>query len=308
MGAEVGCGLECDFIMHDIQIVVRPARSEDIERIMQFRDHARRVAAHVGYEDLVQMVRRGDCLVADTGPLLWGFVCVSGYQSSLALVRGLGLINGWRIDDGLSHLLRPLERAMRERDVRFLMHLAVDVWLAAPLMRQGFIPHDYIIHFERAVPPEPVLPHYALPDVELRPVLPHEIQALTLLDHQAFDWPWQFSSGELVKWLMLADRMVVLDHEGELVGYACTQVHGEQAQIVRLAVAPSWQGKGLGRYLLADALEFLRAREVRFVTLNTQWHNTTSQRLYKGFGFRAVGRRIPVLLKDLVGEYGERVE
>jgi ribosomal-protein-alanine N-acetyltransferase len=285
--------------MHDIQIIVRPARTADVERIMQLRDHARRVVMHFGYEDLMQMVRRGNCLVAYTGPLLWGFACTSSYQKNLSMLRGLGLINGWRIDDGLTYLLRPLEDLLLERDTRFLMHLAVDMWLSAPLMRQGFVPHDYIIHFERAAPLRPMTPDFITPDVILRALGPHEITALTLLDHQAFDWPWQFSSGELVKWLMTADRLVVLEREEQLVGYSCVQVHGENAQIVRLAVAPQWQGHGYGRYLLADALDFAAGKGVMHITLNTQWHNVTSQRLYKGFGFRAIGRRIPVLIREL---------
>ena len=285
--------------MHDIQIVVRPARPDDVERIMQLHQHARRVVMHFGYEDLMQMVRRGNCLVADTGPLLWGFACTSSYQKDLAMLRGLGLINGWRIDDGLSHLLHPLEAELLARGMRFLMHLAVDVWLAAPLMRQGFVAHDYIIHYERAAPVRPMLPEFTLPDVTLRSLGPHEISALTLLDHEAFDWPWQFSSGELVKWLMTADRLVVLEEDGRLVGYSCVQVHGEQAQIVRLAITPDRQGKGYGRYLLADALDFAASKGAMHITLNTQWHNVTSQRLYKGFGFRAIGRRIPVLIKEL---------
>ena len=285
--------------MHDIQIVVRPARPADVERITQLRQHARRVVMHFGYEDLMQMVRRGDCLVADTGPLLWGFACTSSYQKELAMLRGLGLINGWRIDDGLTHLLHPLEGELLARGQRFLMHLAVDVWLAAPLMRQGFVAHDYIIHFERAAPLHPMLPDFTRQDVTLRSLGPHEISALTLLDHQAFDWPWQFSSGELVKWLMTADRLVVLEQEKQLVGYCCLQVHGEQAQIVRLAIAPDQQGKGYGRYLLADALDYAARRGAMHITLNTQWRNVTSQRLYKGFGFRAIGRRIPVLIKEL---------
>lgn len=285
--------------MHDIQIIVRPAQAADIERIMQMRQHARRVVMHFGYEDLMQMIKRNACLVADTGPLLWGFVCTSVYQKNLVMLRGLGLLNGWRIDDGLSHLLRPLESMLRAREDRFLMHLAVDVWLAAPLMRQGFVPHDYIIHFERSAPPRPLLPDFTIPGVRLRALGRHEISELTLLDHQAFEWPWQFSSGELVKWLMTADRLVVLEHEQQMVGYACVQVHGEHAQIIRLAIAPAWQGRGFGRYLLADALDFIAERGATYVTLNTQWQNVTSQRLYKGFGFRAIGRRIPVLIKDL---------
>lgn len=285
--------------MPDIQIIVRPARVADIERIMQLRQQARRVVMHFGYEDLMQMVKRDRCFVADTGPLLWGFVCISNYQKQLAMLRGLGLINGWRIDDGLSQLLRPLEKNLLASGQRFLMHLAVDVWLAAPLMRQGFTPDDYIIHFERAAPPHPLTPEFAVGGVTLRHLGPQEIDKLTLLDNQAFGWPWQFSSGELVKWLMTADRLVVLVREGQLTGYACTQVHGDQAQIIRLAVAPQWQGAGFGRYLLADALDFAAQKGATDITLNTQWHNVISQRLYKGFGFRAIGRRIPVLIKEL---------
>jgi len=285
--------------MHDIQILVRPARVADIERIMQLRQQARRVVMHFGYEDLMQMVKRGRCFVADAGPLLWGFACISNYQKQLAMLRGLGLINGWRIDDGLSQLLRPLEKDLLASGQRFLMHLAVDVWLAAPLMRQGFTPDDYIIHFERAAPPHPLTPEFAVSNVTLRHLGPQEIDKLTVLDNQVFDWPWQFSSGELVKWLMTADRLVVLAHEGQLTGYACTQVYGDQAQIIRLAVAPQWQGEGLGRYLLADALDFAAQKGAIDITLNTQWQNVISQRLYKGFGFRAIGRRIPVLIKEL---------
>ena len=286
-------------VMHDIQIVVRPARIRDIERILQLRQHARRVVMHFGYEDMVQMIKKEACFVADTGPLLWGFIFPSFYQKNLATLRGLGLLNGWRIDDGLAYLLRPLEHALQERNIHFLMHLAVDVWLAAPLMRQGFAPHDYIIHYERAAPPKPLLPDYHVPDVRLRSLGAHEISDLTLLDHSAFDWPWRFSSGDLVKLLMTSERLAVLEHEGMLAGYACTQIHGEQAQIIRLAISPQWQGHGFGRYLLADALDFAAQRGVDFITLNTQWHNVTSQRLYKGFGFRPIGRRIPVLIKEL---------
>ncbi len=285
--------------MHDIQINVHPAHLADIERIMNMRDHARRVVMHLGYEDLRQIIKREACLVADSGPLLWGFACVATYQKDLAMLRGLGMINGWRIDEALAHLLPPLEKEIQARGMRFLMHLALDMWLAAPLMRRGFSVHDYIIHFERAAPPRPMLPDFELPDVSLRPLHRHEINELTLLDHQAFEWPWQFSSGELVKWLMTADRLVVLMYKEQMAGYACVQLHGDQAQIVRLAIAPQWQGRGFGRYLLADALDFIAARGSSYVSLNTQWRNAASQRLYKGFGFRAVGRRIPVLIKTL---------
>ncbi len=41
---------------------------------------------------------------------------------------------------------------------------------------------------------------------------------------------------------------MALEFQGILVGYACTDVHGDQAQIIRLAVDPLYQGMGLGRH------------------------------------------------------------
>ena len=98
---------------------------------------------------------------------------------------------------------------------------------------------------------------------------------------------------------MTASRLVVLEVDGKLVGYTCIDLQGSRLQIARLAVDPLYQGQGYGRHLLADALDYALANGIETIGLNTQWQNLASQRLYQGFGFRAVGRRIPVMIKAL---------
>jgi ribosomal-protein-alanine N-acetyltransferase len=287
--------------MHAIQVEIRQAQTVDIEQIVQLQKQARRSCVRYGYEDLVRMVTRDYCFIANSGPLLRGFMCATVRQPGVAQIRGVGLINGWRVDTGIAYLLSPLERALLRDGVDYLMHLALENWLAPPLVRQHFATHDYILNYERTVPNEMILPTYRIPGAELRFLSPDEISVLTALDHRAFDWPWHFSSGELVQLMLTTSRLTVLDSEGALVGYACTDVRGSRAQIIRVAVDPNRQGEGFGRYLLADALDFARSENAETVSLNTQWKNTASQRLYQGFGFRAVGRRIPVLIKKMVG-------
>ncbi|MCO6453420.1 MAG: GNAT family N-acetyltransferase [Caldilineales bacterium] len=285
--------------MPDIQVEVRPAQSADIERILQLQSHARHACVRYGYEDLVQMIGTDFCYIADTGPLLWGFLCASIRQPGLAQMRGLALINGWRIEEGLSLLFHPLEDALRQESVSHIMHMAVESWTASALARQQFATTDYVVNLERATPSRSLTPQHTISKARLRLLRPNEIADLTQLDNRAFDWPWQFSSGELVQLLMTTSRLMVLEHRGGLVGYACCDVNGAHAQIVRIGVDPAFHGMGFGRYLLADAIDFAASAGAATIALNTQWQNQASQRLYQGFGFRLVGRRVPVLIKSL---------
>ncbi len=288
-------------IVYDIQVEVRQAQTTDIERIVLLQQQARRSCVRYGFEDLTRMVEHDYCFIADSGPLLWGFICAAVRQQGIAQIRGVGLINGWRVDTGINRLLPPLERALSQDNVEYFMHLALENWLAPPLVRQKFATQDYIVNYERATPVDPVLPQHQVPGATLRFLASNEIGALTALDQRSFAWPWHFSSGELVQLLLTTSRLMVLESGNDLVGYACTDVRGSQAQIIRVAVDPDRQGEGFGRHLLADALDFARKSNVESVSLNTQWNNTASQRLYQGFGFRTVGRRIPVLIKALAG-------
>lgn len=287
--------------MHDIRVEVRKARQTDINRIQQLQRQARRSCVRFGYEDLNTLIARDYCFIADTGPLLWGFVAATLQQPGLAQLRGLILINGWRTEEGVSQLLAPLYRALSADNIPFLMHLNQEAWLLPALTREGFETHDSIINFQRRTSPHPLLPQHKPPHVHLRYLRSDEIGALTELDHLAFAWPWQFTSGDLVQLLMGTSRLMVAEQDGELVGYACTDCHGYRAHIIRLAVHPAYRGQGIGRYLLADALDFAASQNVDTVTLNTQWQNAESQSLYLGFGFRMIGRRIPVLLKRVDG-------
>lgn len=283
--------------MHDIRVEVRPAHKQDIDRIFQLQQQARRSCVRFGYEDLLNMIERDYCYIADTGPLLWGFIAVTVRQPGLAQLRGLSLINGWRLEEGMTQLLKPLETALQRDQIRFLMHLNQESWLLSSLIRHGFSTHDYIVDFERRTSIRTLVPLYGVAGATLRYLQPNEIGTLTALDHRSFSWPWQMSSGELVQLMLTTSRLVVVEYEGALRGYACTDIYGNRAHIIRLAVDPAYQGRGFGKFLLADALDFAAFAGAEIITLNTQWQNATSQKLYQGFGFRMVGRRVPVLIR-----------
>lgn len=280
-------------------VAVRPAQSVDIERIQELQQQARHTCVRYGYEDMARMIGRDYFFVAETERNLCGYVCAAIHQPGLAQLRGLGLANGWGLETGVDHLFEPLEAALRRDQVEHVLHLGIEQWTVSPLQHQHFDTPDYIITFERATSTMPLTPQHFIPLVELRTPAADEIEQLADLDRRCFPWPWQLSVGDLVNLLMMNSRLVVLDYQGILVGYACTDLIGLQAHIARLAVDPLYHGVGFGRYLLADAMDFAASRGALSVTLNTQSYNQASQRLYQGFGFRAVGPRIPVMIKHL---------
>lgn len=280
-------------------VSVRPAHPDDSESIRHLLQAVRRVFVRFGLEDLSQLIAREACFVAEDGRGLVGFVCATVWHDDLAYVRGLALGDEHPTATVLAGLLAALERAFQSRGIHHVMHLGLEPWSVAALQARQFMVADYIVNYERKVSPTPLLPLYDSKWALLRTLAFVELGDLLALDHRIFRWPWRFSAAELAELFMLSSRLVALEFQGILVGYACTDVHGDQAQIIRLAVDPLYQGMGLGRHLLADALDFAAEMGAKTVVLNTQWQNQASRKLYQGFGFRPVGRRIPVLIKPI---------
>jgi len=71
-----------------------------------------------------------------------------------------------------------------------------------------------------------------------------------------------------------------------VIGYLVADVWEARAHIVRLAVAPEYQGRGVATRLIAEVLRLMAADgAVREVTVNTQETNARSRGLYERLGF-----------------------
>lgn len=76
---------------------------------------------------------------------------------------------------------------------------------------------------------------------------------------------------------------------GDILGiYGLRSFAEEQrVHIIRLAVAPAYRGKGLGRILIADAIALAVKSGTPTISLNVYGSNTRARRLYEELGFRA---------------------
>jgi ribosomal-protein-alanine N-acetyltransferase len=129
---------------------------------------------------------------------------------------------------------------------------------------------------------------------ELRPMQPDDIDIVARLDAVAFSPLWHYGAKELWE-LLYSCWMQVASVNDRLVGYSAVSLVHQEAHLVRLAVHPHEQGQGVGRQLLAQAIDYARMEQATTISLNTQVNNIAAQRLYRRFGFQPTRHMIPVL-------------
>ena len=75
------------------------------------------------------------------------------------------------------------------------------------------------------------------------------------------------------------------------VGFIVSRRAADEAEILSVAVARSWQGRGLARKLLDLHLRRLAGFGLRAVFLEVDEDNVPARKLYARAGFSQVGRR-----------------
>jgi len=282
--------------MSKILTQVRQATMADVSRLLALLERARRQYTTFGQEDLPHLLAQNRVWLADAAGALWGFLCIAPRSPSLADLRALVLMNGWQVDAGVQTLLIPAIQALRQQGIKALVCLGSAAWLVPPLQRAGFHLVDRIVYFER--PAAMTLPPYT-PQTSLRPIRSDDLLTLLALYGAAFEPLWRFDRGHFMELLVTSGHSMIAEKSGQPVGYAFSDVLRGTGFIIRLAVHPDFQRQGIGSHLLADALTYCQAAGATTVRLNTQESNIISHRLYQHFDFQRIGRRIPVLVREL---------
>ncbi len=121
-----------------------------------------------------------------------------------------------------------------------------------------------------------------------------DLPRMHALDCAAFTPLWQFSSetfGMAVKNMGYATRF----QEGEeCLGFLISEIEDNHAHLIRLAIDPKNQGRGIGTRLLQDMIVHYRNQGIESITVNTQDDNLASLALYEHAGFKLTGQVFPV--------------
>lgn len=131
-----------------------------------------------------------------------------------------------------------------------------------------------------------------------------ELERVALVDQAAFAPGWGLDAAALLDACLATPhhRMRgVTGADGQWDGFAITGRSGASGFVQRLAVAPRAQGRGVGRLLLHDGLQWLARRRAASVLVNTEETNHAALTLYGSAGFVPRADGLVVMELDLTG-------
>jgi len=117
-----------------------------------------------------------------------------------------------------------------------------------------------------------------------------DVPEIAKLETICFSDPWSEKSiaseleNRLSYWL-------VAEQDGVIVGYVGSQSVLDSADMMNIAVAPTYRRKGIGRLLIIALIDYLLQKKIHFLLLEVRISNISAISLYKSMGFEQVGRR-----------------
>jgi len=126
--------------------------------------------------------------------------------------------------------------------------------------------------------------------VAVEPATTRDAAALARIHGASFYRGW--GEGEFEHMLSEKNTLVHRLKMGrKIIGFSVSRMGADEAEILSIAVAPGYRGRGLSNTLLLTHLGHLAARGVRAVFLEVEENNKPARRLYERTGFTIVGRR-----------------
>ena len=128
--------------------------------------------------------------------------------------------------------------------------------------------------------------------VRIVPMAAEHLNEVAALELACFSRPWSRQmlaeelDNECAAFLVAEDAAT-----GEAVGYAGLLVAADEGYITNVAVDPSRRRQGVAAQLLQVFDDFAKGNRLAFLTLEVRPSNAAAIALYRGFGFREVGRR-----------------
>jgi ribosomal-protein-alanine N-acetyltransferase len=199
----------------------------------------------------------------------------------------------------LTTLLDAITSPLLTKGVRYLHYSGNDIendWLRAVLLTMNFQPFRSLYAYDKY---DYDVPTQGNQQVAIRHVEERDIPALLTLEAACFENLWRYDAVSFRDIAATHPYFVVAELDGNVIGYQFNAVDHEYGYLVRIAVHPSVNGRGIGARLMAEAINFFQHAHVLRIMLNTQDDNVHAHKLYEWFGFVRIPQTGFVLRKSI---------
>lgn len=118
-----------------------------------------------------------------------------------------------------------------------------------------------------------------------------DLDRIVKIEQLSFTLPWSRSSFYQELTNNPYARYIVMEHDGQIIGYCGMWLVMDEAHITNIAVLPQFRGKKLGEALMRQAMTLAREEGAQTMTLEVRVSNTVAQSLYRKLGFLNGGIR-----------------
>lgn len=127
------------------------------------------------------------------------------------------------------------------------------------------------------------------PLLRLRTMEQEDLEQVMDIEELCYSHPW--THGIFSDCLRVGYCCWVMELDGDVIGYGVMSVAAGEAHILNICILPDFQGRGLGRKILARLLSLAKDHRVDTVFLEVRTSNRVAQVLYESEGFNEIGQR-----------------
>lgn len=126
-------------------------------------------------------------------------------------------------------------------------------------------------------------------EVHLEPLALNRLDDLLAVEQQAYSHPW--TRGHFIDSLASGYQIQLLMGGEHLLGYFVAMPGVDEAHLLNLTVAPTFQKQGWARVLLDALALWARGCHAQWLWLEVRASNLRAHHVYRQYGFERVGER-----------------
>jgi ribosomal-protein-alanine N-acetyltransferase len=124
---------------------------------------------------------------------------------------------------------------------------------------------------------------------DFRPMRMDDLDTIMLIEPQIYPYPW--TRGNFSDSLNSGYSAWVLMHNEEIIGYSLMMMVLDEAHLLNLSIAKTYQKQGLGRTLLEHMVDIAKNNQMANMFLEVRQSNISAITLYENMGFNEMAIR-----------------
>lgn len=123
----------------------------------------------------------------------------------------------------------------------------------------------------------------------IRAMLTTDLDAVMAIEGEIYPFPW--TRGNFSDSIISGYHCLVFEQAGSIIGYGVMMIGPDEAHMLNLSIAATWQRRGWGGMLLQHFIGLAREHHVRLMYLEVRQSNPGAVRLYQQAGFSQIATR-----------------